>query len=68
MINKKVIHKQYGKGKIINFTKGRYITVQFPSKTCQFVYPDAFKEFLTAEDIEFHRQALDEIEDEKGMV
>ncbi len=49
MINKQVIHKSYGKGKIIEHNDD-YIEINFVSGNKKFIFPDAFGPFLTLTD------------------
>ena len=49
LLNLKVRHKVFGSG-IVTDVNGEYLTVQFESKEAKFVYPDAFENFLIAED------------------
>ena len=50
LTGKTVSHKTFGEGKIIEQTESGNIVVEFPSKTAQFVYPQAFEKFLTTQD------------------
>ncbi len=45
LINKKVIHKAFGEGKIIANT-GEYLKIQFSDGEKDFIFPDVFKSFL----------------------
>ncbi len=49
LANKQVIHKIFGKGKIIKCC-GSYIKIDFPSGNKKFVFPDAFETYLTLTD------------------
>lgn len=40
--NMSVYHKAWGRGKVITSDSDGVITVEFPSHTARFVYPDAF--------------------------
>ena len=46
---KKVKHKSFGLGTVIDQDAG-HVTVEFPEKTCKFVYPIAFEKFLELDD------------------
>lgn len=48
LINEIVKHEKLGEGTIVDFDN-EHIAVQFRQKTAQFVYPDAFENFLTFE-------------------
>lgn len=62
--NQKVKHKLFGIGTVINQENGN-ITVQFSNKTKNFVYPNAFSEYLKAENSEIQDIILNEIEEAK---
>jgi len=52
MINlrgKKVKHKTFGLGTVID-QDDAHVTVEFPAKTCKFVYPTAFEVFLALDE------------------
>ena len=51
MLNKKVIHKTYGDGRIIKF-EDNIVTVEFSEKTTTFRYPDTFAKYLIFADEE----------------
>lgn len=46
LVNKKVLHKTFGKGNVINYSDS-YIQVNFKSGDKRFVFPDAFKKYIT---------------------
>lgn len=46
LVNKKVMHKTFGKGNVINFND-LYITINFESGDKKFCFPDAFKNYIT---------------------
>lgn len=58
MLNKQVFHKVLGKGTITNKEligeNKVYITVDFSDRRAIFLFPDAFKSFLTTEDKEIN--------------
>lgn len=62
--NQKVKHKLFGIGTVINQENGN-ITVQFSNKTKNFVYPNAFSEYLKAENSEIQDIILNEIQEAK---
>ena len=49
LINQAVIHKTFGEGKIISIGNG-YITILFAQGEKKFMYPSAFKQFLSMKD------------------
>ena len=52
MLNEVVYHKAFGKGVIVSKEEQEsktYITVKFSEKTCGFVFPDSFENFLEPE-------------------
>ena len=49
MTGKKVKHISFGEGSIIKFDNN-YFTVDFGSKKCEFIFPDAFEKFLSTDD------------------
>lgn len=49
LINKEVVHKSFGKGKIVDFAD-TYFVVNFKSGRKSFIYPDAFARYLTLVD------------------
>lgn len=49
LINKKVMHKTFGTGKVVKYDDS-YIRVGFPSGKKLFVFPDAFGKYLTLVD------------------
>lgn len=46
LVNKKVMHKTFGKGNVINYSDS-YIKINFKSGEKRFVFPDAFKKYIT---------------------
>ena len=61
LTNAKIIHKALGKGTVSSFD-GKYLTVEFTSKTSKFIYPDAFLTFIRAEDGDIQTAIIAEIE------
>ncbi len=51
IINKPVLHKTYGEGKICEVTD-QVVTVHFADTEKRFVFPDAFREHLILSDAE----------------
>ena len=49
LIDGKVKHRIFGIGKIIDIAYD-HITVEFQTKTCDFIYPDAFEAHIKLED------------------
>lgn len=49
LIDKQVVHKIFGKGRIVKF-RDSYIGIDFPSGNKKFVFPDAFGTYLTLTD------------------
>lgn len=49
MNGQKVLHKVFGEGIITN-VEGNHITVSFPVGEKKFIYPDAFRDYLSAKD------------------
>lgn len=64
LVNQKVKHLTFGTGTVVKQKNG-YVTVQFTSKTSDFVYPNAFENFLKIEDISVRTSILREIETAK---
>lgn len=46
LLNKKVMHKSFGKGNISNYNDS-YIRINFKSGERRFVFPDVFKKYVT---------------------
>ncbi len=65
LIGLKVKHTVFGTG-VVTEKDGKYITVEFSSKTSKFVYPDAFEKFLKAEDTSVHQMIIDSINHAKA--
>ena len=61
LLNAKIIHKTLGVGSVTEFN-GKYLTVEFATKTSRFVYPDAFLTFIKAEDAGLQSAIIAEIE------
>lgn len=66
LIGCKVKHKAFGSGTIIN-EDNSHVEVEFANKVAKFVYPDAFKKFLVAEDETIQNDIQKQI-DEKLLV
>lgn len=49
LVNKKVTHKIFGKGRIIKYDDS-YVDIDFPAGNKKFVFPDAFGKYLTVID------------------
>lgn len=64
MVGVKVKHSVFGTGTITEYSNN-YIIVEFPSKTCKFVYPDAFEKFIKAEDASVQERIIQQIKDNK---
>ncbi|MDO5292080.1 MAG: hypothetical protein Q4F05_04945 [bacterium] len=62
MIKKAVVHKTFGKGTIVE-KKQNYIKVQFEAfrERKTFLYPDSFEKFLTFEEPDLQKKALEEL-------
>ncbi|MDO5519414.1 MAG: hypothetical protein Q4G58_02860 [bacterium] len=62
MIKKAVVHKAFGKGTIVE-KKQNYIKVQFEAfrERKTFLYPDSFEKFLTFEEPDLQKKALEEL-------
>lgn len=65
MVGVKVKHLVFGIGTITEYSNN-YIIVEFPSKTCKFVYPDAFEKFIKAEDESLQSSIVNAIQAEKA--
>lgn len=61
IIGKEVQHKIFGIGTVVAIK--HIIFVQFSDIVKKFSYPDAFKQFLVAQDTEFQSQAQHDIEE-----
>lgn len=61
IIGKEVSHKMFGTGIVVAKEKGN-ISVQFGDNVRKFSYPDAFKQFLTTQNIEINAQIQHDIE------
>ena len=46
LVNKKVMHKTFGEGNVIKFDD-LYIKINFKSGDKKFIFPDAFKNYIT---------------------
>lgn len=60
LLNTIVIHKSLGKGTVVEQDE-KHIRVEFASRTCSFQYPEAFRNFLAAEDLKDNEKILAEI-------
>jgi len=60
LVNRKVKSKALGIGTVVEQNDSRVI-VQFASKKSTFQHPEAFRKFLTAEDVEIQQALLAEI-------
>lgn len=49
LVNKKVIHKTFGEGNVVNYDDS-YIIIHFASGPKRFVFPDVFGEYVTLVD------------------
>lgn len=49
LVNKKVIHKTFGKGNVVNCDDS-YVKINFESGTKKFIFPDVFGKFVTLVD------------------
>ena len=65
LMGSKVKHAVYGIGEIKKCTSN-YITVEFPTKTSKFIYPDAFEKFVEAEDADVQAAIIKKINDAKA--
>ena len=64
LVNQKVNHRTYGVGIIIE-QGDTYVIVEFQTKSSKFIYPDAFTNFIKAEDESTQAAILKDIEDIK---
>ena len=55
LTNQIVIHKAFGEGTIIEHS-GNYLTVSFQMGDKKFIFPDAFRNFLSAKDASISEQ------------
>ena len=60
LLNMKVKHKVFGEG-IITEVSDNFLIIKFAAKESKFVYPDAFKKFIVAEDASVQVEILEEI-------
>ena len=67
MVGVKVKHSAFGTGTITEYLNN-YIIVEFPSKTCKFVYPDAFEKFIKAEDESVQSSIINAIQADKAAM
>ncbi|KKK36358.1 malate synthase [Mesobacillus campisalis] len=65
LINKKVTHKRYGMGNIVNHNDSR-IEINFASENKQFIFPDVFEKHLTLHDKSV-ANSLEEMLQKKAM-
>lgn len=65
MVGVKVKHSVFGTGTITEYSNN-YIIVEFSSKTCKFVYPDAFEKFIKAEDETVQNSIISTIQADKA--
>ena len=69
MVNQNVYHKIFGTGIVTKINDStNIITAVFGDKPHDFVYPDAFEKFLTAEDADTQKTILAEIERKKILI
>lgn len=66
LIGLKVKHTTFGTG-VITGQEGNCTTVEFASKTARFVYPQAFDQFLRAEDIQIQSLIAKDIKEAQRM-
>jgi len=67
LVNEKVLHGTFGKGNVISCDE-EYIKIDFDSGRKKFVFPDAFKKYMTLADEEafkFVKSKIQENEDER---
>lgn len=57
MSGQQVTHTVFGKG-TVTFCSNVAITVQFADRTVSFLFPYAFKQFLTAEDPDLQQEII----------
>lgn len=62
LVDKQVMHETFGKGNVVNCDKS-YIKVHFQSGNKKFVFPDAFKSYLTLLDQDAARLVKGKIEE-----
>ena len=69
MVGAQVVHKKYGKGKVleagVSHIMVRFAGSEIPKK---FVYPDAFKKFLLFEDPVLEKKAMADIEQREKQI
>lgn len=67
LVDQKVIHKNFGKGKVCAVDNERYLNVKFEQKAevCKFVYPQCFYGYLMLENSTFQSQIISVIENWK---
>ena len=65
LIGIKVKHNAWGTGTVVEFD-GKYIAADFAVGNKRFVYPDAFKKFIKAEDAGVQQMIIDSINEAKA--
>ena len=64
LLNVKVKHKVYGIG-IITEASDNHLTIKFVAKESKFKYPDAFEQFIEAEDASVQAEIMEEVNNKK---
>ena len=67
LLDIRVIHRALGSGKVIA-QDDKHITIEFARKTCTFQYPEAFRNFLVAEDAKYNEVIKAEIADNDSKI
>ncbi len=64
LLNVKVKHKVYGIG-IITEASDNHLTIKFVAKESKFIYPDAFEQFIEAEEASVQAEIMEEVNNKK---
>ncbi|SHE47922.1 hypothetical protein [Lactonifactor longoviformis] len=64
ILNIKVKHKVFGIG-IITEVSDNHLTINFAAKESKFIYPDAFEQFIEAEDSSVQAEIMKEVNNKK---
>lgn len=67
LLKTRVKHKTFGEGTITEISD-HYLIVKFAAKESKFAYPDAFEQFIVAEDVSVQAEILEEINAAKQTI
>lgn len=69
ILNEQIQHIAFGEGKVISYENGR-ISIQFSEQygIKQFIYPDAFEEYLKMCNPDFQLSVLENLHDKRARI